>query len=59
MPIISGTDDNTLLYVIRQAAYPVGSVYLTVDDKDPAKTLGGKWEQLSDIGTIHAWKRIA
>lgn len=58
MAIINGTDDNMLLYVAKQAAYPLGSVYLTVDDTDPAKTLGGKWEQLSDIGTIHAWKKV-
>lgn len=58
MAIVSGTDDNTLIYMMRQAAYPVGAVYLSVETTDPAKLLGGKWEQLSDIGTIHAWKKI-
>lgn len=47
------------LYAIRQNAYPIGSVYLTVNDVDPVTLFGGKWEQLADIGTIHAWKRIA
>ena len=51
-------NDLTLLYTIKQTAYPIGSVYLTVTDDDPAKLFGGKWERLSDIGSIHAWKRI-
>ncbi len=50
--------DSAILYAIKQTAYPIGSVWLTVKDDDPAKLFGGKWEQLPDIGTIHAWKRV-
>jgi hypothetical protein len=58
MPSFLNDSDLSLLYTIKQTAYPIGSVYLTVDDVDPATLFGGKWEQLADIGSIHAWKRI-
>ena len=56
--MLIGTD-AAILYAIKTTAYPIGSVYLTANNDDPAKLFGGKWEQLSDIGTIHAWKRTA
>lgn len=49
--------DTAILYAIKQNAWPIGSVWLTVTNENPAKLFGGKWEQLPDIGTIHAWKR--
>jgi len=56
--MLIGTDAS-ILYAIKTTAYPVGAVYMTVNDDNPAKLFGGKWEQLSDIGTIHVWKRTA
>lgn len=28
--------------------YPVGSIYLSVNDTDPAELFGGEWEQIKD-----------
>jgi hypothetical protein len=33
---------------ILQAVYPVGSVYLSVNDISPASLFGGTWEQIED-----------
>lgn len=43
------------------AAYPIGSVYLTVRTANPATLLGfGTWTELSDPWpAIHAWRRTA
>lgn len=56
--MLIGTDAS-ILYAIKTVAWPIGSVFMTVKDDNPVKLFGGKWEQLPDIGTIHAWKRIA
>ena len=37
--------DNAFLTV--QGAYPVGSIYLSVNDTDPATLFGGTWERIS------------
>ncbi len=36
------------------AAYPVGSVYLSVDDTNPADKFGGEWEQIQDTFLLAA-----
>lgn len=45
------------------ALWPVGSVYVTVTEKDPADLLGfGKWECIwkeeIEKDTAHSWKRL-
>lgn len=37
--------DNALL--TAQGAYPVGAIYLSVNDTDPATLFGGAWERIS------------
>ena len=59
MNLFGAINDNNLLYAMNQIAHPVGSVFMTVNDDDPVELFGGKWEQMSDIGNIHVWKRTA
>jgi len=48
---------------ILEAAYPVGTVYESVESTDPANLFGGKWERLKseEIQSVkfYRWKRIA
>lgn len=39
---INATMDNILKYV-----YPIGSIYLSINDTDPATLFGGNWERFS------------
>ena len=34
--------------LMRDFVYPVGSVYITVDARDPNELFGGEWEQIKD-----------
>ena len=36
--------DNALL----ERVYPIGSIYMSIEDKNPAELFGGEWEQLKD-----------
>ena len=38
----TGADNKNLFDII----YPIGSIYMTVEDKEPAAMFGGEWEQL-------------
>ena len=46
---------------LLEAVYPVGSIYLSAANTDPAALLGGAWQALGQtIGTgIYAWERTA
>lgn len=38
-----------VLYMVElDKQYPVGSIYLSVNDTDPAELFGGEWEQIKD-----------
>ena len=37
---------------ILDAAYPVGSVYITVENNNPGDTIGGTWERVSEGRTL-------
>ena len=47
----------TKLYAM---VYPVGSIYMTTDDKDPAELFGGEWERYfpANAEQYYVWKRI-
>lgn len=45
MTVISKIKVGGMTYDI---AYPVGSIYLSVNDTSPAEIFGGTWEQLKD-----------
>lgn len=34
---------------VASSVYPVGSIYLSVSETDPADIFGGKWERLKDV----------
>ena len=36
------------------SAYPVGSIYLSLEDKSPAELFGGEWEQIKDTFLLAA-----
>ena len=38
---------DKLEQIILDKTYPVGSIYITIDNKNPSETLGGKWESVS------------
>ena len=42
--------------------YPIGSVYLSINNTAPDSVLGGTWESVGtltiDVVTIYAWKRV-
>ena len=37
--------------------YPVGSIYTTVQNKNPASLLGGRWTSIADPRAVYSWKR--
>ena len=39
---------------ILSAAYPIGSIYLSLNDTDPAELFGGIWEQIKDAFLLTA-----
>lgn len=47
----------TKLYAM---VYPVGSIYITTNEGDPAELFGGEWERYSPANAeqYYAWKRI-
>ena len=59
--------DNAFL--TAAGAYPVGSIYLSVNDTDPASLFGGTWERISQgqslLGAgpnalaVNMWKRVS
>ena len=55
---LNSTSTNIYNYI-----YPIGSVYMTINDGvNPAINFGGTWEQIGDISVeqpIYAWKRTS
>jgi len=49
---LQNIDMTTLKQVILDSTYPVGSIYITTDDKNPSETLGGTWEKYSKGRTL-------
>lgn len=38
--------------------YPKGSVYMTTDEGNPGRLLGGEWRHLITESPYHLWERI-
>lgn len=55
MAQVTGTPDGSLL----EKMYPVGSVYLSVSEVDPATVFGGTWKRLEDVFLLASGKREA
>lgn len=45
---ISGVKDNKSLEKLLDLIYPVGSIYMNVNNIDPAIIFGGKWNRIED-----------
>lgn len=45
---ITAGDVRLASQLMRDFVYPVGSVYITVDARDPNELFGGEWEQIKD-----------
>lgn len=58
-PVTSGGVYTAILNAVRDAAYPVGSIYMSVNSSDPSTLFGGTWERIQDrfllaAGTTYA-----
>ena len=53
---IVNSKDETKVYIDNaiSSIYPVGSIYLTLNEADPGKYLGGTWEKIEDRFLIGA-----
>lgn len=58
-PVTSGGIYTAILNAVRDAAYPVGSIYMSVSSTSPQDLFGGTWERIQDkfllaAGTTYA-----
>lgn len=53
--IIVGGTQSTIVNLV----YPIGSIYLSVNNVNPTSLFGGTWEQIDEAQTIYVWKRTA
>ena len=58
-PVTSGGVYTAILNAVRDAAYPVGSIYMSVSSTSPHDLFGGTWERIQDrfllaAGTTYA-----
>lgn len=53
-PVTSGGVYMAILNAVRDAAYPVGSIYMSVNSTDPSTLFGGTWQQIQDTFLLAA-----
>lgn len=53
-PVTSGGVYTAILNAVRDAAYPVGSIYMSVNSSDPSTLFGGTWERIQDTFLLAA-----
>lgn len=53
-PVTSGGVYTAILNAVRDAAYPVGSIYMSVSSTSPATLFGGTWAQIEDTFLLAA-----
>lgn len=53
-PVTSGGVYTAILNAVRDAAYPVGSIYMSVNSSDPSTLFGGTWVQIQDTFLLAA-----
>ena len=49
---LANVDMTTLKRLILDTTYPVGSIFLSIDETNPGTTLGGTWERISEGRTL-------
>ena len=52
-PTLSGLVSN-----ITSSVYPVGTVYMSVNNSDPSSVLGGTWQSITNDLGLYMWKRV-
>ncbi len=57
-PPSSHTHTSNQITDLINTIYPVGSIYMSVNNTDPSSLFGGTWEQIND-STFYMWKRTA
>lgn len=53
-PVTSGGVYTAILNAVRDAAYPVGSIYMSVSSTNPHDLFGGTWVQIQDTFLLAA-----
>ena len=52
-------NDSTIQLVILETIYPVGSIYMSVNETPPSEIIGGEWEQIEDKFLLAGGKQFA
>lgn len=56
---IGGGGETVDINTIIQTIYPVGSIYISINNTNPTILFGGTWEQIEDVFLLGCGKRSA